>query len=204
VAPDLSVLAASDLARAAGVLGRGMRDNPLHVRVFGADPARREARLTALFTALLRRQHLAHGVIVGAFLDARLVGVCGMIQPGRCQPSLLQKLQLLPALVGGRGLGLTIRVVNWTADWARHDPDDVHWHLGPVAVERDLQGRGVGSALLRDFCARMDAGGSDAYLETDKPENVTFYERFGFQTVGDEMVQGVPNWFMVRKISAEC
>ncbi|HUL75616.1 MAG TPA: GNAT family N-acetyltransferase, partial [Vicinamibacterales bacterium] len=182
------MLRAPDLPAAAGVLGRGMRDNPLHVRVFGADPARREARLTALFTALLRRQHLADGVILGAFHDRRLVGVCGMIQPGRCRPTLRQKLQLLPALVSGRGLGLTIRVVNWTSQWARRDPDERHWHLGPVAVERDLQGRGVGSALLTEVCARMDALGSDAYLETDKPENVVFYERFGFQTVGDEVV----------------
>ncbi|MFI5177685.1 MAG: GNAT family N-acetyltransferase [Vicinamibacterales bacterium] len=196
--PETRVLTTSDLAAAAGVLGRGMRDNPLHVRVFGADPARREARLTALFAALLRRQHLAHGMILGASLDGRLVGVCGMIQPGRCQPTLLQKLSLLPTLAGGRGLGLTIRVVNWTSQWAQRDPRDPHWHLGPVAVERDLQGRGVGSALLADFCGRMDAMSSDAYLETDKPENVTFYERFGFQTVGDELVQGVRNWYMVR------
>jgi len=38
-----------------------------------------------------------------------------------------------------------------------------------------------------------------AYLETDKRENVAFYERFGFQTQAQEPVLEVPNWFMVRR-----
>jgi len=49
------------------------------------------------------------------------------------------------------------------------------------------------------FSARMDAAGEDAYLETDKPINVRFYERFGFEVVGEQEVLGVPNWFMVRR-----
>jgi hypothetical protein len=48
------------------------------------------------------------------------------------------------------------------------------------------------------FRAQMDAVGEAAYLETDKPENVRFYERFGFEVVGEEEVLGVPNWFMIR------
>ena len=61
-----------------------------------------------------------------------------------------------------------------------------------------LYRRGIGSRLLTEFCARMDARASTSYLETDKPENVVFYEKFGFQVIGDADVMGVPNWFMVR------
>ena len=32
-----------------------------------------------------------------------------------------------------------------------------------------------------------------AYLETDKRENVAFYERFGFEVVGEHKVLGVHN-----------
>jgi len=52
---------------------------------------------------------------------------------------------------------------------------------------------------MRVFCARMDAAGEAAYLETDKPANVRFYERFGFEVVGEQRVLGVPNWFMLRR-----
>ena len=48
------------------------------------------------------------------------------------------------------------------------------------------------------FCATVDAAGGVAYLETDKPENVGYYERFGFETVGEVDVLGVTNWFMRR------
>ena len=56
----------------------------------------------------------------------------------------------------------------------------------------------MGSLLMRVF-ARMDAAGEVAYLETDKPENVRFYERFGFEVVGEEEVPGMSNWFMLRR-----
>ena len=68
-----------------------------------------------------------------------------------------------------------------------------------LRISAHLQGMGIGSALLREFCAKMDASGETAYLETDKPENVRFYERFGFEVIGEEYVLGVPNWFMTRR-----
>jgi hypothetical protein len=44
----------------------------------------------------------------------------------------------------------------------------------------------------------MDKLGTTAYLETDKMANVRFYERFGFVTVQEGLVLGIPNWFMKR------
>ena len=44
----------------------------------------------------------------------------------------------------------------------------------------------------------MDESRFTAYLETDKRENVAFYERFGFEVVGEDEVLGVRNWFMLR------
>jgi uncharacterized protein (UPF0128 family) len=44
----------------------------------------------------------------------------------------------------------------------------------------------------------MDAARGDAYLETDKEFNVRFYERFGFDLIGEENVLGVQNYFMCR------
>jgi predicted N-acetyltransferase YhbS len=58
---------------------------------------------------------------------------------------------------------------------------------------------GIGSKLMRVFSARVDAAGEDVYLETDKPTNVPFYERFGFEVVSEQEVLGVPNWFMLRR-----
>lgn len=52
---------------------------------------------------------------------------------------------------------------------------------------------------MRVPCARMDAARENAYLETDKPENVRFYRRFGFEVIGEGEVLGVANYFMLRR-----
>ncbi|MFL6261755.1 MAG: GNAT family N-acetyltransferase [Thermoanaerobaculia bacterium] len=182
---------------AAAVLGRGMRDNPLHVQAFGADADARERALTHIFKGVLR-QYVSKGAVLGTFSSEEIVGVCAMVEPGRCQPSGGERLRLLPEAIAGAGLGGTVRLLKWAAAWARHDPKEPHWHLGPVGVERNFQGQGVGTTMLRVFCQRMDALQAMAYLETDKRENVAFYERFGFQVKAQEPVLETPNWFMVR------
>jgi len=197
---EIRELTPAETDRGAAVLGRGMRDNPLHVQAFGSDPKRREEILTRMFETVLRQQ-VVKGAILGAWTAGELVGVSAMVPPRRCQLSTGEKLKVLPALLGGSGVRGTLRVMRWVGDWSRRDPKRVHWHLGPVGVERHLQGQGIGSSLLGEFCRRMDAGRFMAYLETDKRENVAFYERFGFEVVGEHEVLGVPNWFMLRSFA---
>jgi ribosomal protein S18 acetylase RimI-like enzyme len=45
----------------------------------------------------------------------------------------------------------------------------------------------------------MNEVGEASYLETDKEINVRFYERFGFEVIGEEEVLGVRNWYMYRR-----
>ncbi len=194
---DIRPLVQAETGAAAAVLGRGMRDNPIHERAFGTDPKRREAALTRLFGAVLGG-HVVKGTILGAYSSGTLVGVCSMVPPGGCQLTATDKLRMVPTLIGAGGLGSALRSLSWAGGWAKHDPKEPHWHLGPVGVERPLQGKGVGGALLRAFCARMDAELATAYLETDKALNVAIYERFGFRTVAEDQILGIPNWFMVR------
>jgi hypothetical protein len=52
--------------------------------------------------------------------------------------------------------------------------------------------------MVTAFCAHMDAYGAFSYLETDRPENVRFYRKFGFIVAAESAVMGVPNWFMSR------
>src|SRR5436305_12028289 len=83
---EIRDLNAGETDAAAAVLGRGMRDNPLHVQTFGPDPEQRERALTRVFQGVLR-QYVPTGAVLGAFAPGALVGGCAMVQPGRCQPS---------------------------------------------------------------------------------------------------------------------
>jgi ribosomal protein S18 acetylase RimI-like enzyme len=188
-------LAAAEIEEAVGVLARGMRDNPLHVAAYGEDPERRlrcHARLMrGLFRAFPRQEPIC------AVREGSVVGVAGAAPVGTCQATPGQALRLLPSVVV-IGPRTAARVSSWTASWSERDPRHPHVHLGPVAVDAELQGRGIGTLLMREHCRRLDSAGTDGYLETDKPENVRFYERFGYEQVGEATVIGVPNWFMSR------
>jgi predicted N-acetyltransferase YhbS len=65
-------------------------------------------------------------------------------------------------------------------------------------VTPECQGRGYGSRLATRCCEELDGAGSAGYLETDRPANLPFYAKFGFDVVREVTVLGVPTWLMRR------
>ena len=188
----------SELEQAAQVLGRGMCNNPANIRAFAiSDTEQRSRALTRFFAPVLFGLY-RRGVVYGAFRDEGMVGVCGIARPGFCQPTLLEKLSVIPAVVPCNSILTGYRVSKWVSEWARKDPPTLHWHVGPVAVEPAAQQQGVGSAMLSAVCSQMDAYGSVSYLETDRTENVRFYQNFGFVVLEQSKVLGVSTWYMSR------
>ena len=194
----LRLLRSNELEEAAQLVGRGMRDNPSNVTVFRIpDREFRSIAVGRFFKPVLRGVY-QRGFVLGAIRSNRVVGICGMARPGFCQPDVIEKIKVLPAAVIGNPVTTPVRILNWVGEWARRDPSEPHWHLGPVAVEPFFQGQGIGTAMLNAFCMVVDGTGAHAYLETDKCENVRLYQRFGFTVVESAEVLGVPNWFMSR------
>ncbi|HEY6418421.1 MAG TPA: GNAT family N-acetyltransferase [Candidatus Binataceae bacterium] len=70
---------------------------------------------------------------------------------------------------------------------------------GPIGVLPELQGRGVGKALVGSFPEMVDNQGLPAYLETDVDSNVALYEKFGFKMTAQENLMGINNRFMWRE-----
>ena len=48
------------------------------------------------------------------------------------------------------------------------------------------------------FADTKDGTCEVGYLETDRPENVGFYAKSGFELTSEMNLLGVPNWFMHR------
>jgi len=89
----------------------------------------------------------------------------------------------------------------WDAFWTwigSKVPNEPLWHLDSVAVAPEMQGRGLGSALIEFGLARARAAGNGVFLETGTPRNVPLYERFGFRVIEDvDAPRGGPHiWFM--------
>jgi predicted N-acetyltransferase YhbS len=180
---------------AASVVTRAMVTNPNHIAIWKGQGERQLASQTALTRLIFQKTPTENMLLATA--DEQVVGVLRMARSPACQMSPAQSLALLPRLVAIQRSN-TGRTLNWLSTWAKHDPKEVHWHLGPVGVLPERQGQRIGTQLMERYLGRVDADAIGAYLETDKIENVGYYEQFGFNTTGTDEVSGVTNWFMWR------
>jgi ribosomal protein S18 acetylase RimI-like enzyme len=181
------------LADTSGMLAHAFVSNPLHVVVFGAGNL---ARNRAFFRTALR---VMKGSKYGVREADRLIGFVHWVPSPMCQFSPAEKLRLVPAMIAALGPSAAWRLTRWLAEWSKHDPSEPHLHLGPIGIDPHAQGRHVGSQLMRQFCEELERRSLAGYLETDRPQNVQFYRRFGFEVVAQQQVLGVPNFFMMRR-----
>ncbi len=85
-------------------------------------------------------------------------------------------------------------------DRAHHRVHEPHWYLALLGSDPGWQRRGVGSALVSVVLERADREHTPAYLETQKPENVPWYRRHGFEVVDELRSRGCPTmWTMQRE-----
>lgn len=82
---------------------------------------------------------------------------------------------------------------------AVHHPTLAHWYLPMIGVDPARQGRGVGSALLKEALRIIDEARLPAFLESSNPRNVPLYERHGFEVLSEIQVGDFPTlWPMLR------
>lgn len=192
---EIRKMLARDIDDACEVIGLAFADNPNTLAVVRGDrPKARRMMQIAVRAAKLGRK-VSHVLL--AEDGGRIVGVLNAAEWPNCQLSMSEKLRTAPVMIRVAGCGLP-RSLKMVSVWAKHDPQERHWHLGPIGVHPELQGRGVGKALLASFLKTVDEQSSPGYLETDVDRNVTLYEKFGFKVIAQEEINGVNNRFMWR------
>ena len=190
-----------EFSQASKILGRAFATQPSTFAIYKgiSDIDRLSDIMASDFEDLIK---YSSGQVYVAKQDSEIVGVMRMVKCPRCRLSLSQRLRMLLNMMrsvrSGRGLGSLKRELEYSGRWAKHDPKKPHYHLGPLGVSPDLQGKGIGSQLMEYYCNIIDSKNMDAYHETDKPENVRFYQKFGFEVIGEESILNIPNWYMWR------
>lgn len=64
-------------------------------------------------------------------------------------------------------------------------PQSPHWYLAWIGSDPSCQGHGLGSELLRRCLDIIDTDHLPTFLDTPNPRTVPFYERHGFDVVGE-------------------
>ena len=181
------------------LIGLAFADNPNTLNVAGSNRSRAQ-RMTERAVRIAKLNRKFNTVLV-AHSEGRLIGALNAAPWPYCQLGAIETIAAAPAIAKAMGFALA-RQLRITGTWAKHDPKKPHWHIGPLGVLPEAQGRGVGMAMLAAFLEIADQQDLPAYLETDTDRNVAFYRRVGFKVVANEQIMGIDNRFMWRETSA--
>ncbi len=164
----------ADIDAVSHTLARAFRDDPTHRWFFPSDRAWRHFSHRGFAT--LMRQNLPQGtVLTTTGLEGGAIwGPPDAPEPGALR-QLLFALRFLPLV----GLRVPL-VVGGIRAIETAQPREPHWYLGVLGTDPPHQGKGVGSALIEPVLRHADANGVVAWLEASRPENVPYYQRFGF------------------------
>jgi ribosomal protein S18 acetylase RimI-like enzyme len=211
----LASLSEHQVLPVAALLADAFVDNAAYSFLF-PDVARRRELLADFFARNLQT-HLPHRcTYVWTPEPERVLATVTVRPPGGIPISLATMIRrgLLPFAVKN-GVNAVRRLFYLIEHTDRIDTEATggrsHFHLHMMAVHPEHQGAGIGTALLR---AAMGAKISQPEaqrpisLSTERPENLSFYRRLGFETKGEYELGGVAGgplfrtWTMLREGSA--
>lgn len=78
-------------------------------------------------------------------------------------------------------------------------PPGHYWYLGVLATDPARRGAGFARAVLNPVLQRADDDRTPVFLETGTPENLPFYERFGFVVLAEDRVADGPQVWALRR-----
>jgi len=190
---DVRPLTGDEVRFAGAVAARALRDNPMMAFSVPDDPL---ARLQTGYDTFVER---IPPDSVGALVGRHVIGVAAAAAPGGCiGATAIPDLRRVPDVAPADAVGFD-RARFVISTMCEHDPEERHVHVGPVGVEPGVQGLGIGGRMMATVCERLDHDGEAGWLETDKPENVVFYRRHGFDVAVEDRHLGFPIWFMHRR-----
>jgi len=185
---QISFMEKNDVKQSAKVLSVAMLNNPHHTGIFLGNGERECQEIEKMFLELFNK---FPGFVFLAKKNEKIIGVMRMKS---CTGDTVDD-----PVESHDKKDIDWRKSVWFAEWAKNDPIEQHWHLGPIGVLPAYQGSGVGSKLMKRFCKEVDFCNADAYLETDSGRNVRFYQQFGFRVVSESEIFGVKSRYMFRE-----
>lgn len=89
------------------------------------------------------------------------------------------------------GLGIVDRLLSYESyamKLKEKNSSNEDWYLYNLSVVKDKQGNGIATKLLNPMLEVLHRENKGCYLETNKVENVSLYEHFGFKLMEEGIV----------------
>lgn len=96
--------------------------------------------------------------------------------------SMLLDIQLMWCVIGFSGVK---KVLNREKLIGAQHPCSPFCYLWFIGVNPWVQGKGIGSAMLKEIVADAEIAGMPVYLETSVVENLSWYQKLGFEVFHD-------------------
>jgi len=156
-----------------GILDQAFLDDPVNRWVF-PDPADRARRQPGFFR-LYADYALANGEV---YLTADGGGAALWLDIDPAAPPA----PVVPEELLARACGPNFPRMQTVLELldAHHPRQHRHGYVPFIGVRPARQGNGLGTALLRDRLAALDAAGIPAYLEASSARSLRLYQRLGF------------------------
>ena len=198
----VSTIRGGEVPSAARVMANAFANTP-RFRFLLPNDAQRKAKLRWYWGAVIRAGLHSSGVIQVAREEPN------GLPPGVAiwEPSGHSKHSAFTLLRSGfwaapirLGVSACLRRRSLSSVLATLVPPGHCWYLDAIGVDPSQQRSGLGTALLRWMLARVDSDGLPAFLDTSAPDNLGYYERFGFEvTVEATLPNGISLWGMTRQ-----
>lgn len=187
----------ADVKELAHTLSRAFFDDPVMSWLL-PDAGRRAKALPKLFAIMARHQFLGGGAEI-ATDGANVAAAALWAAPGRWPVPRLTEWRMMLGLVRALGSdGKRGQVLDGLMK--EHHPEEPHWYLAVIGSDPTYRGQGFGNALMSARLEQVDDEHAPAYLESSKYDNIAYYERFGFDVIGEiELPDGPTMWPMWRQ-----
>lgn len=129
-----------------------------------------------------------------AYLTGDYASGAALWHPLTAKPNNEATNKLMQELVASEKLTVFARVRERMKGF---EPRDQHscWYLATIGVDPGCQGTGMGSILLGHNLAEFDKRGLSTYLHSSNSVNIPFYQKFGFELLGEIQEGDAPPLF---------
>lgn len=189
---------AGDIDNAVATLGDAFARDPLMMYVFQDNPGGVRAGVMRFFSILLRVRIALDMPALVLEQGGQVMGaVMGYDTSRPTWPAALAaEMDVLETDIPG----FAARMADYEKICDAHQPGEAHYYLGVIGVDPSLQGKGAGKALLEAFCApsQADPKSSGVYLDTSNTRSLEFYDKNGFERMGEGMLGDVRIWCVFK------